>query len=426
MKTLLKNCYAVSPEDGLEQKTDILISDGIIARIGNIDGESGAEVIDCGGLTALPGLCDMHVHLRDPGQTHKEDILTGCMAAAAGGVTAVACMPNTVPAADCAEVIKYVLDKAKNASAKVYPVGCITKGLKGEQLCDYHELKEAGCVAVSDDGRPVELTAMMEQGMIGAGSQGLAVISHCEDLKVINGGIINEGEVSKKLGVKGMSRLSEDTVTARELAISGVCKVPIHIAHVSTKGSVDLIRAAKAAGIKCTCETAPHYFTLTDEKLLSRDADYRMNPPLRTEEDRQAVIKGLIDGTIDCIVTDHAPHTAKEKSDFEKAPNGVVGLETSLAASLTVLYHNKLLTLSDIVRLMCVSPRRILNIPGGRLCCGAPADITLVDINEQWTADPMRLHSKSHNTCFKGMTFKGRVKYTFLDGRPVYRDEKQD
>ncbi|MCH5324652.1 MAG: dihydroorotase [Eubacterium sp.] len=422
MKFLLKNGYAVDYADDFEGKTDILIEDGIIAAKGENLSAEGAEVIDCEGLTVLPGLCDMHVHLRDPGQTYKEDVITGCAAAAAGGVTAVVCMPNTVPAADTPEVIEYILDKAKSASAKVYPVGCITKGLKGEELCDYNALKAAGCVAVSDDGRPVEAAAMMESGMKGADAAGLAVISHCEDLKVINGGIINDGEVSRQLGVKGMSRLSEDTVTARELAISRVCGVPIHIAHVSTEGSADLIRAAKSVGIKCTCETGPHYFTLTDEKLLSRDADYRMNPPLRTEADRQAIINALVDGTIDCIITDHAPHSAEDKADFEKAPNGVVGLETSLAATLTELYHKNVLTLKDIVKLMCVNPRKILGIPGGSLRVGEPADIAIADINEQWTVDPVKLHSKSHNSCFKGMTFKGKVKYTFLDGKSVYKD----
>ncbi len=422
MDFLLKNGYAVDYAEDLEGRTDILISNGVIARVGQNLDANDARVIDCEGLTVFPGLCDIHVHLRDPGQTYKEDVLTGCEAAAAGGVTAVACMPNTVPTADCPDVIKYILQKAKGAAAKVYPIGAITKGLKGEELCDYAALKAAGCVAVSDDGRPVESASVMEHGMLKAQLAGLAVISHCEDLKVINGGIMNDGEVARRLGAKGMSRLSEDVVTARELAISRSCGAPIHIAHVSTEGSADLIRAAKHIGIKCTCETAPHYFMLTEEKLSGRDADYRMNPPLRTEADRQAIIRALADGTIDCIITDHAPHSAEDKSDFEKAPNGVVGLETSLAAALTELYHGGVLTLKDIVRLMCVNPRRILGIPGGSLKEGEPADIAVADINELWTVEPDKLHSKSHNTCFKGMTLKGKVKYTFLDGKTVYRD----
>lgn len=422
MTILLKNGYVVDYINRYEGKTDILIKDGIITAVKENITEDGATIIDCEGLTVLPGLCDMHVHLRDPGQTHKEDILTGCEAAAAGGVTAVACMPNTIPAVDSPEVVEYILEKAKNAKARVYPVGCITKGLKGDELCDYEALKKAGCVAVSDDGRPVKSTTMMAQAMVKAHYAGLKVISHCEDLEVINGGIINKGKISEQLGVKGMSRLSEDTVTAREIAIAQASQMPIHIAHVSTKGSVNIIRSAAYTGIMCTCETAPHYFTLTDEKLLSRDADYRMNPPLREEDDVNAIIAGILDGSIDCIVTDHAPHTAEEKSDFEKAPNGVVGLETSLAVTLTELYHKNSLSLMNIVRLMCVNPRRILGIEGGTIGVGDVADIAIVDTDEEWTVIPEKLHSKSKNTCFKGMTLKGRVKYTLLGGEVVYKD----
>ena len=352
MTLLLKNGYIADYVNRFEGKKDILIENGIIRELGDNLESKDAQVIDCEGLVIIPGICDMHVHLRDPGQTHKEDILTGCEAAAAGGVTAVACMPNTIPSADSPEVIEYILKKAAGAKAKVYPVGCITKGLKGEELCDYDALKKAGCVAVSDDGRPVQSTALMAKAMVKAHYAGMKVISHCEDLEVIDGGIINKGKISRQLGVKGMSRISEDTITAREVAIAQASQMPIHIAHVSTKGSLNIIRAMANTGVMCTCETAPHYFTLTDEKLLSRDADYRMNPPLREEEDVMAVRAALADGIIDCIVTDHAPHTAEEKADFEKAPNGVVGLETSLAVTLTELYHKNELSLMQIVRLM--------------------------------------------------------------------------
>ena len=365
----------------------------------------------------------MHVHLRDPGQTYKEDIITGCEAAVAGGVTALACMPNTKPPVDNKETVKYILDKAKKAKAKVYPVGCITKGMQGKELCDYDELKAAGCVAVSDDGRPVESANMMAQAMVKAHYAGLKVISHCEDLEIIDGGIINKGKISQQLGVKGMSRLSEDIITARELAIAQDTQMPIHIAHVSTKGSVNTIRGNTHIGVMCTCETAPHYFMMTDEKLLSRDADYRMNPPLREEDDVMAITAAIIDGTIDCIVTDHAPHSAEEKADFEKAPNGVVGMETSLAATLTGLYHTGTISLMHIVRLMCVNPRKILGIEGGSLGIGDIADIAIFDADESWTVDPEKLHSKSKNTCFKGMTLKGRVKYTLVNGKIVYEDK---
>ena len=423
MTLLLKNGYIADYVNRFEGKKDILIENGIIRELGDNLESKDAQVIDCEGLVIIPGICDMHVHLRDPGQTHKEDILTGCEAAAAGGVTAVACMPNTIPSADSPEVIEYILKKAAGAKAKVYPVGCITKGLKGEELCDYDALKKAGCVAVSDDGRPVQSTALMAKAMVKAHYAGMKVISHCEDLEVIDGGIINKGKISRQLGVKGMSRISEDTVTAREVAIAQASQMPIHIAHVSTKGSLNIIRAMANTGVMCTCETAPHYFTLTDEKLLSRDEDYRMNPPLREEEDVMAVRAALADGIIDCIVTDHAPHTAEEKADFEKAPNGVVGLETSLAVTLTELYHKNELSLMQIVRLMCVNPRKILGIEGGSLGRGDVADIAIFDPNESWTVQPEKLHSKSKNTCFKGMTLKGRVKYTILNGNVVYKDE---
>lgn len=423
MSLLLKNGYVVDTANGFEGIADILVENGVIVKREPNITDIADKTIDCSGLAVLPGICDMHVHFRDPGQTHKEDIITGGNAAAAGGVTAVACMPNTNPTVDSAETVKYILEKAKNATVKVYPVGCITKGLKGEELCDFEELRKAGCVAVSDDGKPVRNARIMAQALVKAHYAGLKVISHCEDVDVVAGGIINSGEVSKKLGVNGMHRISEDISTAREIILAGDLEMPIHIAHVSTATCMMLLRVAARYGVMVTSETCPHYFSLTDEKLLSRDADYRMNPPLRTKEDVEAITEGVCDGTIDCIVTDHAPHTAEEKADFEKAPNGVVGLETSLAVTLTKLYHTGKLPLSRIVRLMCVNPRKILNIPGGKLGEGDPADIAIVDLNEEWTVDPAKLHGKSHNTCFKGEKLKGKVKMTVLDGKIVYTDK---
>lgn len=423
MGLLLKNGYVVDTANGFEGAADILIENGIIAKCAPNITEKADEIIDCAGMAVLPGICDMHVHFRDPGQTHKEDIITGGNAAAAGGVTAVACMPNTNPTVDSPETVKYILDKAKGATVKVYPVGCITKGLKGEELCDFEELKKAGCVAVSDDGKPVRNARVMAQALVKAHYAGLKVISHCEEPDVVAGGIINSGEVSKELGVNGMHRISEDISTAREIVLAGDLEMPIHIAHVSTATSMMLLRVAARYGIMVTSETCPHYFSLTDEKLRSRDADYRMNPPLRTKDDVEAITEGVCDGTIDCIVTDHAPHTAEEKADFEKAPNGVVGLETSLAVTLTKLYHTGKLSLSKIVRLMCVNPRKILNIPGGNFSEGEPADIAIVSLDEEWTVDPAKLHGKSHNTCFKGEKLKGKVKMTILDGKIVYTDK---
>lgn len=423
MSLLLKNGYVVDTANGFEGIADILVENGVIVKREPNITDNADKTIDCSGLAVLPGLCDMHVHFRDPGQTHKEDIITGGNAAAAGGVTAVACMPNTNPTVDSAETVKYILEKAKNATVKVYPVGCITKGLKGEELCDFEELRKAGCVAVSDDGKPVRNARIMAQALVKAHYAGLKVISHCEDVDVVAGGIINSGEISKELGVNGMHRISEDISTAREIVLARDLEMPIHIAHVSTATCMMLLRLAARYGIMVTSETCPHYFSLTDEKLLSRDADYRMNPPLRTKEDVEAITEGVCDGTIDCIVTDHAPHTAEEKADFEKAPNGVVGLETSLAVTLTRLYHTGKLPLSRIVRLMCINPRKILNIAGGNFSAGEPADIAIVDLNEEWTVDPAKLHGKSHNTCFKGEKLKGKVKMTVLDGKIVYTDK---
>lgn len=423
MKILLKNGYIVDSRNHVEGVRDILICDKLIEQVAEKIDTPVDKVIDCTGLTVIPGICDMHVHFRDPGQTHKEDIITGSEAAAAGGVTAVACMPNTSPVCDNPETIRYIVEKAKDAKIKVYPVGCITKGLEGTELCDFDELRKAGAVAVSDDGRPVKNARIMGEAMIKAHYAGLRVISHCEDLDIINGGIINAGKISRELGVKGMSRTSENIVTCREIQLANDLEMPIHIAHVSTKEVVTLLRNAVRHGVMVTSETAPHYFTLTEEKLLSRDADYRMNPPLRCEDDVKAITEAVIDGTIDCIVTDHAPHAAEEKADFEKAPNGVVGLETSLAVTLTQLYHTGRMSLMKIVRMMCETPRRLLGIEGGSLEEGNSADIAIIDLNEEWTVDPEKLRSKSKNTCFKGMTFKGKVKYTIVNGNIVYTDK---
>lgn len=422
MTLLLKNGRVVDCINNVDKKLDLFIENGKVKALGENLNINADRIIDCTGKTVIPGLCDMHVHFRDPGQTYKEDIITGGDAAVAGGVTAVACMPNTKPVCDNAETVKYILEKAKKSKVKVYPVGSITNGLAGEQLSDYDALKKAGCVAVSDDGRPVKSARMMAEAMVKAHYAGLKVISHCEDLEIINGGIMNLGRVSKELGVKGMSRSSENTISAREIVLAGDMNVPIHIAHVSTKEVVNYIRSAVRYGVMVTSETAPHYFTLTDERLRTRDADYRMNPPLREADDVDAITEAVCDGTIDCIVTDHAPHAAEEKADFEKAPNGVVGLETSLAATLTQLYHTGKMTLAQIVRVMCVNPRTILGIDGGTLGIGDTADIAVVDLNEEWVVDPQRLHSKSKNTCFKGMTLKGKVKYTIVDGKVVFED----
>ena len=411
---LIRNIRAV--DTALDTVTDVLIRDGVIAKLGSGITESAEQVIDGTGLVLMPSLFDMHVHFRDPGQTHKEDILTGCAAALAGGVTGVLAMPNTKPPCDSPETIRYIIDKAEGTGVEVYPVGCITNGMSGSGLCDYEALKEAGCICISDDGRPVENAEMMRKALEMSKDNGLLVASHCEDLSIINGGIINKGETSEKLGVKGMDRASEDYITAREMIHAASVGAHIHICHVSTEGSAAMIRFAKSRGVNVTCETAPHYFMLTDKLLEKRDADYRMNPPLRTPEDVRAIIDAVKDGTIDCIITDHAPHAAEEKADFEKAPNGVVGLETSLAATLTALYHTGEIDLHKVVELMCVNPRKILGLGVPEIKEGSTADLVIADIGRKWTVDPEKLHSKSHNTVFKGMELTGKPLVTISKG----------
>ncbi len=425
-KMLIANARILDPscEPPVDFIGDILIEGDRIIKVGSNLAQTkiaqGAQHIDASGLCAAPGFLDIHVHLRDPGFTHKEDIITGCKAAAAGGVTGVCCMPNTKPVTDSEEVLSYILDKAKDADARVYPIASITKGMLGQELNDIAALHACGAVAVSDDGRPVENGGMMLKALKEAYKTGVPVISHCEDLTIIDGGIINEGRISKELGVKGMDRASEDSITAREIVLAESSDTAIHIAHVSTKGSVQLIREAKARGVKVTCETAPHYMMMTDELLLSYNANFRMNPPLREQEDCEAIVEGVLDGTIDAIVTDHAPHAAEEKANFLKAPNGIVGLETSFAAACTVLVHQCGMSLLDLVKLMSTNPANLLRLPGGTLREGSLADIVLFDPDRSWTVDAEKLHSKSKNTPFDGLELTGRVVRTILGGKTVF------
>ena len=420
MKLLLKQ-VVTERKDSTEETVDIAVENGIIRDVGSALDFKADRIIDGEGkLVAFPGLFDMHVHFRDPGLTYKEDIITGAAAAKAGGFTGVACMPNTVPPIDSVDVVNYVKEKAALTGIDVLPIACVSKGMKGKELTDFSELKREGAVAFSDDGRPVENAELMRKAIEQANKAGVTIISHCEDLNIINGGIMNKGEVSKALGVRGMDRASEDYITAREIALAMSMDAHIHIAHVSTVGSCNIIRAAKADGVKVTCETAPHYFTFTDEKLYSKDADYRMSPPLRTEEDRKAVEKAVCDGTIDCIITDHAPHSEEDKSDFYTAPNGVVGLETSLAATLTQLYHTGLLPLYKINEIMSVNPRKILGLEPVSLTKGSVADITVFDPDLEWVVEKEKLHSKSKNSVFKGEKLKGKVLYTISKGEVVF------
>lgn len=419
---LIKNANVVSPADNINGKFDILVKDGKIAQIGE-NLSSDGEIINADGLYAIPGLVDMHVHLRDPGQTQKEDIITGCKAAAAGGVTSLLAMPNTSPATDNAETVRYILDKANDADAHVYVAGSITKELKSAEPTDLEELKNAGAIALTDDGRPVENTKYLSDAMAKAPQFGMSVVAHCEDLFLADGGKMNEGEISHQLKVKGIPASAEDCGTAREIALAAALDVPVHICHVSTKTSVELIRDAKNRGVKVTAETAPHYFSLTEKELLKKDADFRMNPPLRTIADMDEIINGLLDGTLDAIATDHAPHTPEEKADFEKAPNGSIGMETSLAVGITCLVNSGLMSFEKLVEKMSVNPAKILGINAGTLSVDAPADIALVDLNEVWTVDVNKLHGKSKNTPFKGRRLCGKVKKTILSGKVVFEDK---
>lgn len=421
VKILLKRARIIDPSQNMDMTGDILIRGGKIEQVGEdlfSHAQGAEEILDCAGLVAAPGLVDMHVHLRDPGQTHKEDVFSGCRAAAAGGVTSLLAMPNTTPPMDSPGAVRALLEKAKSADAAVYTAACITEGLAGEKLANLAALREAGAIALSDDGQPVKNTACLLKALKRAPQLHMTVTAHCEDKFLAAGGLMNEGEVSRRLGVQGVPNAAEDCGTAREIAAAASVDAPIHICHVSTKGSVALIRDARRRGVKVTAETCPHYLLLTEEALSKKDADYRMNPPLRTEEDRQALLEGLKDGTIDAISTDHAPHTPEEKADFYTAPNGSIGMETSLSAVLTAL--DGVLSLGEIIKKMSTNPAKILGIPAGTLAVGANADIVLFDPQRKWTVDENALHGKSRNTPFKGMTLKGRVLTTIFHGRKVY------
>ncbi len=421
-RILIRGARILNPSRGEDYVGNILIAGERVSAVSEHVYDDDAVVIDANGLTAVPGFIDLHVHLRDPGFTDKEDIHTGCKAAAAGGVTSLLCMPNTKPAIDTAETVRYILEEAKTADAHVYVAAAITKGLQGAELCDLKALREAGAVALSDDGRPVVDTACLVEAMRRAPELGMIVAAHCEDLFLAKKWYLNEGETSKALGLPGVPAAAEDCGTAREIAVAAAYDVPVHICHVSTKTSAALIRDAKARGVKVTAETAPHYLLMTDKELLKKDADYRMNPPLRAEADRLAMIEAIKDGTIDVIATDHAPHTPEEKADFLKAPNGSIGMETSFAGAYTALVKTGVLTLSELVEKMSVRPAEILGIEAGMIGAGQIADIVLIDENEVWTVDADKLHGKSRNTPFKGMELQGKVKLTVCGGRVVYNE----
>ena len=413
---ILKNADVVL-KDGV-RKLDIRIEDGRIAGLGSFEGEG----IDCTGLTVFPGFINMHVHLREPGFEKKEDIASGSAAAVRGGFTQICCMPNTRPVTDNKVVVSYIVNRAKEVNlCKVRPIGAITEGQEGKNLAAIGAMKAAGVVALSEDGKSVLSAGLMANAMMYAADFGLKCLCHCEDASLVDGGVVNEGYYSTLTGLKGSIRAAEDIVIAREICLAESLALPVHICHVSTYSGVQLIREAKARGVQVTAETCPHYFTLTDEVIASFDTNTKVNPPIREEKDRLAIIEGLRDGTLDCIVTDHAPHHADDKNvEYALAAFGISGLETSFALSYTQLVRGGTLTLEQLADKMSAAPARILGLEGGAVEPGAPADLTVVDLNEAWTIDPAQFVSKGKNTPFAGREVYGKVRYTIVDGAIRY------
>jgi dihydroorotase len=410
----IKNGRIIDPANKIDGIADLLVIDGRIAEPDQPI-PAGIQEIDAQGYWVVPGLIDMHVHLREPGEEYKEDILSGARAAASGGFTGVACMPNTKPVNDCAAVTALILDRAAEAAVRVYPLGAISQGSEGHQLAEFGEMQAAGIVAVTDDGRPVRDSQLMRRALEYASDFGLTVISHSEEA-ALSTGVMNEGPVSTRLGLKGIPTAAESVMVYREIALAEFTGTKVHIAHVSTAMAIDLIRAAKARGVRVTAETAPHYFTLTDEAVLGYDTNTKMNPPLRSEADREAIKAALADGTLDAIATDHAPHSILEKElEFDAAANGIIGLETALPLALA-LVRDKVFDAQRLVALMAVNPATILGIPGGTLSPGAAADITLIDPEREFVYSTDQVVSKSRNTPFLDWTLQGRAVLTMVGG----------
>ena len=424
MKLLIQHGNLIDPVLNEERVMDIRIENGQIAAISAHLEDPEAQVLDVSGMAVSAGLIDMHVHFRDPGFTEKEDIITGSRAAAHGGFTTVTCMPNTRPTVDSPEMVQYVYDRAKEGSGvHVLPIAAVSMGEKGAVLTDAKALKQAGAVALSDDGVPVQSANLMRDALICASRQQLAVLTHCEDADMVKNYAVNEGRISRQLGIPGRPAIAEEIMVMRDAMLAEETQTAVHICHISTGRAVDIVRKYKKKGVKITCETCPQYFTLNQREILEQGAMARVNPPLRTSRDVAAVLAGVKDGTIDCIVTDHAPHTAEEKArELEKAPSGMVGLETSLGITLTQLYHTGEMTLPEIIAKMTVNPARILNLDCGRLSAGSAADLTIFDPNEEWVVDAEKFASKGRNTPFNGRTLKGKVKYTIVGGKIIYQD----
>lgn len=420
---LIRGGRVIDPSRGTDDVADLLVEEGRIAGVGrNIAPPEGTEVIEAAGQVVAPGLIDLHVHLREPGQEELETVATGAMAAAAGGFTAVCAMPNTDPVTDNQAAVGFIVRQAARAGkARVYPIGAVTLGQRGEQLAEFGEMVSAGAVALSDDGRPIMSSHMMRTALEYARTFGVAVADHCEDMTLAHGGSMHEGLVATRLGLKGIPSAAEEIHVARDCILAGLTGGHVHLCHMSTRGSVDLIRRAKEQGIRVTAEATPHHFALTHERCAGYDTNAKMNPPLREAEDREAIRQALADGTIDVIASDHAPHhyDAKER-EFDQAPNGITGLETALGLAIRELVVPGLLSLSDLIGRMSTLAARTFNLPGGTLAVGAPADIVVFEPGVRWVVRSEEMHSKSRNSPFLGEELIGRANLTLVDGRIVF------
>jgi len=422
MTILLKGGEVVDPAQDLKKKADVLLEKGRVAKLGRIAAQEGWRVVNVSGMYVMPGLIDMHVHLREPGQEYKETIETGSRAAVAGGFTSIACMPNTEPVNDCEAITRYILEKARQANlVNIHPVGAITKGLNGKELAEIGEMVRTGAVAISDDGKPVQNNQIMRRAMEYSRIFDVPVLDHCEDCDLAAHGVMNEGSVSTEVGLRGMHGVAEELQVVRDIMLSRLTGTRVHICHISCEEALNAVREAKAKGLRVTCEVAPHHFTLTDENVRTYNPDYRMNPPLRTGRDVEAMISGLADGSIDCIATDHAPHARIDKDlTFEDAANGVIGLETSVPLVWEHLVRKEVVSVSRMVELMSLNPSRILGLDRGTLKVGSVADVTVIDPEKEITVDASQFESKARNCPFDGWQLRGAPVLTIVKGRVVW------
>lgn len=425
MKLLIKNARVINPKTNFDKVTDVLIEDRIIKRIHENINEEVDREIDASGYILSPGFVDVHVHLREPGFEYKEDIETGALSAARGGFTTICAMPNTDPVIDCEKIVKYINKRAEKAVVNIEAIGSITKGQNGKELSDIESMKKSGIIAISEDGKTVKDSAILAKAMKLSKKYDLPVLSHCEDEELAKDGVMNEGSKSKNLNLKGISSESEEVIVKRDIEIAKETGAKIHICHISTKGSVELVRKAKKDNIYVTCEVCPHHFSLTDESVEIDNGNMKMSPPLRSKEDVKEIKRGLKDGTIDIIATDHAPHHEIEKScEFEKVANGIVGLETALSLGITNLVKEDVISVNELIEKMSLNPAKLINLDRGSIEEGKVADITIFDENEIYKIDSSKFKSKSKNTPFNKMKVFGKVKYTIVNGEVVYEGDE--